>query len=74
MALTISTVTLCSGCMEDVVIEDGIVSILVASNGLRGSKHVPAHVVTAEITFYGDDLLVWDCPACGYADSFDPNN
>lgn len=67
--------TTCSGCATTVQIEERnwIVRVTIPSNGVRGAKHVPAHeevgMVTTDEQGY---LLLWDCPACGYADSFDP--
>lgn len=67
--------TTCSGgrgCREDVVLdlEQGTATVHVASNGRRGSLHVPDHDVVADLTEEGP-LLLWDCPACGHADSYD---
>lgn len=67
------TVTTCSDCMADVAVDvDALtVTVKVPSNGLRGSKHVPAHTLTAEAAEEGSGLIVWECPACGHADSLD---
>lgn len=64
--------TVCSGCMRDVVVDEdaGTVTVRVPSNRVRGAGHVPAHDLTTEVGG-DDDLLTWDCPACGYADSYD---
>jgi hypothetical protein len=66
--------TTCSECAEDVVLRTaaGTVTVAVASNGRRGSLHVPAHTVTSDLSG-DDDLYEWECPACGHPDSFDPN-
>lgn len=64
--------TECSGCMEPVKVdvEGGVATMRVPSNGKRGSLHVAAHDVTAEVLIDSDDTLaMWDCPRCGYADS-----
>jgi hypothetical protein len=45
----------------------------VPSNGVRGDKHVPAHTVTADAVEC-DGLIMWDCPACEYAESHDPGS
>lgn len=67
--------TTCSNCSADVALfpHAGSVTSKVASNGKRGSLHVPAHTVEADLDG-DDDLLTWDCPVCGDADSFDLNN
>lgn len=64
--------TECSGCMEPVSvdIDAGLATMHVPSNGRRGSLHVPAHDVTAEVSIDADGVLaLWDCPRCEYADS-----
>ena len=64
--------TTCSGCAEQVRVDgdQGTATVRVASNGRRGSLHIAAHTVTADV--YNDgDLLTWDCPACDHADSWD---
>lgn len=68
MAKTIHTN--CSDCMTDLVIDGDKVTAQIPSSGSRGSKFVPAHEATSEVTG-DDDLLMWDCPACGHADSYD---
>lgn len=76
MASSYSTIirTDCSGCRLDVKInrDHGTASIVIPSNGKRGSLHVPAHTVVAD-AFDDGELITWDCPnpACDYADSFD---
>jgi len=69
--ITAATITTtCSGCSEEVKVAAYEATVQVPSNGKRGSLHVPAHKVVADV--YDDgDLLTWDCPACGYADSYD---
>lgn len=68
--------TCCSGCMNDVVLDTvrGTATTHVPYNGGRGKSRVPAHDAVADIVTddnYGDELLMWDCGECGYADSFD---
>ena len=69
--------TTCSGCMKDLSLnlKDGILTMHIPSNGLRGSKRVEAATLTADILFDAEDvdfyLAMWDCPTCGYADSLD---
>lgn len=67
--------TTCSSCSADLKVypHAGSVTSVVPSNGKRGSLHVPAHTVEADLDG-DDDLLTWDCPACGEADSFDLND
>jgi len=70
----------CSACRIDLEVRvgAGTVAALIPSNGKRGSLHAPAHAAVVEFVTDGDDdpadpatLLMWDCPACGYADSLD---
>lgn len=65
--------TTCSGCSETVKVNriQGVVLATKAGNGLRGSKRVE----TAKVSIDSDDgdLVTWDCPLCGYADSLDLN-
>lgn len=64
--------TTCSGCSEPVKVDvdGGVATMRVPSNGKRGSLHVPAHDVTADVLIDSDDTLaMWDCPRCEYADS-----
>lgn len=64
--------TICSGCMEPVKvdIDNGVATMQVPSNGRRGSLHVPAHEVTADVMIDSDDTLaMWECPRCDYSDS-----
>ena len=71
------TKTTCSECFIDLIIDldAGVVRATIPSNGRRGSLHVPAHDVEADLTVdEGTDLIMWDCPACGHADSFDPHS
>jgi len=73
-AATTTNITLpCGGCMEDVSLNlsTGTVTMTIPSNGRRGSLHVAAHTVTADVYTVLGDLPAWDCPACGYADSWD---
>lgn len=62
----------CSGCAEPFTLYTGtfVVTMRVPSNGKRGSLHVAAHKVTAEAV-ESDGLILWDCPRCGYAESYD---
>lgn len=63
--------THCSGCARPVRVRaDGNVEVFVESNRKRGAGHVPAHVELAE-WIDDDGLVMWDCPACEYADSLD---
>lgn len=56
MATTIIR-TICSACARDVALD--LLCDVVTAGG-----------ATADL--YGDeDLLMWDCPACGHADSYD---
>lgn len=57
-------VTECSGCMADVHL-----SIRADSSGTARVGPDTAEVYYSET--YGTDLIMWDCPACEYADSFD---
>lgn len=61
----------CSGCMEPFRLdtETLVVTMQVPSNGMRGAKHVPAHTVSAEATVSRMDMIEWECPRCGYAES-----
>lgn len=62
----------CSRCLEPYLLDTDslIVTMTVRSNGIRGTRHVPAHEVTAEATYAHDGFLIaWECPICGYADS-----
>lgn len=68
----------CSGdCREEFALhlDTGEVEMVVPSNGIRGSKHVPAHKVSTQAYFdrvdYSGGLWQWDCPfpGCGYAES-----
>lgn len=72
MAAALLIRTTCSACSEAVVldIQAERVSAKVPSNGKRGALHVPAHEVTGDL-WGDDDMLEWDCPRCGYGDSFD---
>jgi hypothetical protein len=66
--------TTCSDCFADLVIDEcyGSVTTTVPSNGRRGSKRVEARKVTLDAWMDAEgDLVMWDCPACGHADSYD---
>ena len=66
----------CSNCAEILLlsIDNGIINGTRVSNGLRGSKHIPKSVLPSDISEDPEsDLIMWDCPLCGYADSFDPD-
>lgn len=66
--------TTCSGCGRKVELDmlTGRAVVAVESNGRRGSGHVPAHTEATDLSFaYEGDLLIWDCGACEYADSYD---
>jgi len=69
--------TTCSSCSTTVVInpEAETATAVRASNGVRGSGHVPAGPVTVDLegTPEGCGLFLWDCPLCEYGDSFDPS-
>jgi hypothetical protein len=62
--------TECSSCFAKVVVDlaAGTTTTHVPSNGKRGQAYVGAHKVTEP---FADDgtLALWDCGACGYADS-----
>ena len=47
-----------------------VAEVLVPSNGLRGSKHVPAHKVTSLLHNGISGVVEWECPVEG-CDSFD---
>lgn len=74
---TTLTSTTCSACAINLTVDanNGVVTAVVPSNGKRGSLHVPAHTVIGDVLFDASDddgdLGMWDCPACGYADSYD---
>ena len=66
----------CSACHTHVSIDldNGVISARMPSNGVRGSKHVPAHTVTIDVesvTLDSDTegMVLWVCPLCGYSDS-----
>jgi hypothetical protein len=62
----------CSGCFEQYRLDTKALTLtmVVPSNGKRGKGHVPAHEVVAEVDYeHGGELLGWECPICGYADS-----
>ena len=68
----------CSQCFEEFRLntETLVVTMTMPSNGRAkagwgaAGKHVPAHEVTAEVDYeHGGELLGWECPICGYADS-----
>lgn len=62
--------TACGSCFVPVVVDlaKGTTTTSVPSNGLRGQGFVGAHEVTEEFTDDGT-LALWECGACGYADS-----
>lgn len=65
--------TVCAGCFLPVVInvDRFTLTATIPSNGLRGSNRVEARKVVEDV-HYADsdaDLVLWDCPRCGYADS-----
>lgn len=62
--------TECAECFAAVRVDldAGTATARIPSNGRRGSLHVPAHAASTEGTFT-DVLFLWECPACGYADS-----
>lgn len=72
MARTRITTT-CSGCSETVKVDRDRATVTArrASNGVRGQRHVPAHDVVVDLDSDDEHLLMWDCPLCGHADSFD---
>lgn len=65
--------TTCSDCWAHLTVRriPGTVTGHVPSNGIRGRNHVPAHDVTESLDSDDGELITWDCPVCGYADSFD---
>ena len=48
--------------------------VTIASNGLRGSKHVPAHKVSSPLMWNSLGIVEWECPVdgCGQVDSLEP--
>lgn len=68
-----STSVPCSGCARTVVLDldNGVARVQMPSNGKRGSLHVPAHALMTDEVVVDETLAMWDCPACGYADSLD---
>lgn len=70
--------TTCSECRTDLRVElvengtYGKVRATISSNGLRGAKHVAKHEVAEDVWADDAGLFLWECPACGHADSFDP--
>lgn len=63
----------CSGCNAEFDLDTVALTVTmrVPSNGKRGAGHVVAHRVAAEAVEY-NGLVEWDCPTCGYAESYDP--
>jgi hypothetical protein len=74
IAMTATTAILpCSGCSTDLNINlnTGTVTGTKPSNGIQGRRHVPAHKVVGRVYFLdGEDLPMWECPLCGYSDSW----
>lgn len=74
--MAVKIVTTCSGCREDVTLRGtgsfaDIATVTVKGEG-RGSLRVQPKTLIADVVVDGDEaLLMWDCPACGYADSYD---
>lgn len=71
---TRATTTTCSTCSIGLTVDSVTVTAVTPSNGKRGALHIPAHAATGDVyvdATYGEDLLMWDCPACGAADSLD---
>jgi hypothetical protein len=63
----------CSGCntVTKLDLVNGTATLTVPSNGKRGRLHVPAHQAVATVWYTdGTDLAMWECPLCGYADSW----
>lgn len=62
--------TECAACFVPVRVnvDTGEAIASIPSNGKRGAGHVPAHSASTCGSFDGT-LILWDCPACGYADS-----
>lgn len=60
----------CGGCLTEVKVDldAQTVTARIPSNGKRGAGHVPAHDAVTE-GHSDEDLMYWECPACGYADS-----
>ncbi len=68
--------TTCSGCSAELTITGEWVRTVIPSNGKRGSLHQPAYRSSTRWFFLSDpkdSVIGWDCPACGYADSYDMN-
>ena len=60
--------------MRDIVIRPSIgrVTVEIESNGRRGQFFRPAQTLLADIIETDEPtFIMWDCPACGYADSFE---
>ena len=68
----LTATTTCSGCAisTHLNIDLGTATVRIPSNGKRGSLHVAAHIAQASVWTTDDYLWCWDCPACGYADSW----
>lgn len=73
MATKPATILTCSGCSTTLALdlEYGVATFGVPSNGVRGMLRIGAHAVTVDTYEVNGDLPAWDCPVCGYADSFD---
>lgn len=65
--------TTCSGCDLSVVLNLATeeASVRFSGNGLRGKKHVPGGIGIAELVRDDNDLIMWDCPVCEHADSYE---
>jgi hypothetical protein len=64
--------TECASCFIAVRVnlDTGEVTARIPSNGKRGALYVAPHTATTQGTLDADQtLLLWECPACGYADS-----
>lgn len=63
-AITNSAVTRidCGGCLETLTLD-------LANMEVRAKGHNPSLVWTGDA---GQGLEMWDCPICGYADSYEP--
>lgn len=62
--------TECGDCFIGVQVDlaNMVAAAKIPSNGKRGKGHVAAHWLSTDMTSDGT-LALWECPACGYADS-----
>lgn len=74
MTTTTRTIkTICSGCSLPVTLDlaAGEARVRFPGNGIRGRNHVPGGVGVADLTLDDNDLIMWDCPVCDEADSYE---